>query len=60
MMASSPCHAGKLLVQQRLGERHICEHNGQAIGTTIAQSGASLRVQQPMVIVSSLGPNGQV
>ena len=60
MMTSSPYHASELLVQQRLGERPIAERNGLAIRTTIAQSGALLRVQQPMVIASSLGPTRQV
>ena len=57
---TSPYHAGELLVQQRLGERHIAERNGPAIRTTIAQSGALLLAQQPMVVVSSLSPDGQV
>ena len=59
-MISSPYHAGERLVQQRLGERHLAERNGPAIRTAIAPGGALLMAQQPMAIVSSLSPDGQV
>lgn len=60
LVMTSPYHAGELLVQQRLGERHLAERNGPAIRTTIAHSGALLMARQPLAIISSMGPNGQV
>ncbi len=53
-------HPGEIEIQQKVGEQLTAESNGRVITNTVAKGAVNFIEKQPMAIVSSVSPAGQV
>ncbi len=53
-------HSGERAIQQKVGEQLAAESNGRVITDTVAKGAINFIEKQPMAIVSSVSPAGQV
>ena len=60
MPIDHPYHEGELLVQRRLDKLEEGRRNGRAISNTIVKGALPFIQKQPMVIVGSIDPQGDV
>jgi ferredoxin-NADP reductase/predicted pyridoxine 5'-phosphate oxidase superfamily flavin-nucleotide-binding protein len=60
MAINSPYHEGELAIQQRVDETETARINAGAIDKTILAGALRFIEQQPMVVIGSMDPKGQV